>query len=123
MSGGNPGERFCIGIARGLGLPPAVVLEKAGILPPQPREVPEEAQALSLFRRLDRTLRGSIITTMRSLIGLPSLKKRMADRLIQELDELPPEDQEKVFKAMERMRRLRKKGMPDASLSPEENDL
>lgn len=137
IGGENPGERFCIGIARGLGLPPAVVLEKSGILPPQPRQVPEEEQALSLFRRLNKTLRDSILVTMRSLANVPiqfqdsdtphTLKEHLAYRLVQDLDELSLEEQQEVFEFMEqiRLRRGRKGRMSDGSSlsSKMESDL
>ncbi len=31
-----PSEKFCVGVAKGLGLPPEFVLRKAGHLPPAP---------------------------------------------------------------------------------------
>jgi len=72
----SPGYKFCIKVARPLGLPPETVLRKAGLLPrlPTPREVsnstiqdlvdiirdlPEDSQrdlleiALALYRRQD----------------------------------------------------------------------
>ena len=35
----NPGFEFCIGIAKALGMPPEVVMRKAGLMPPRPDDV------------------------------------------------------------------------------------
>lgn len=73
MAGRNrPGLDFCVGISRALDKPPEKVLRLAGLLPALPPAVAEEGEAMSLFRRLNRQARGVVVTTMRSLLGLPS---------------------------------------------------
>jgi len=117
LNGENPGTDFCVGIARGLGLPPDVVLQRAGILPLQPEQVPEEQQALSLFRRLEVEFRQSMIATMQNLLGIrtrsgsniavdpqPPERNRLSQRLAEELSTMPPEDQQLVFDLMRRLR-------------------
>lgn len=126
MAGDQPGSAFCVGIARGLDLPPALVLEKAGIIPPEPGKVEREQQALSLFRRLPQTLRDSVIAMMQALLGhrprqglfkeekegSASPVDHQLELLIHDLESLPPDDQRRVIELLERLRdqRIKEQG-------------
>jgi len=120
LNGENPGADFCVAMARGLSLPPGLVLQKAGIVPPQPEQVEGEQQALSLFRRLEVELRQSMIVTMQNLLGVrtqprapgpaitvdpqPPEQDRLSQRLVEELATMTPEDKQLVFDLMRRLR-------------------
>ena len=115
MNGEPPGANFCLGIARGLNLPPEEVMRRAGILPSLPPEVAEEKEVIRIVRELSRQLRRSALAMLRGLAGVTrqshqsaeeqpkTLKDIAAWKLHQRFEAMPPEYQEQIIKLMDRL--------------------
>ena len=113
---------FCVGVAQALEIRPEVVLQQAGLLPPAPPEVAEEAGLLAAFRRLSGQMRQAMVETIQNLARIEaderatvvaegkvpyeprSPTERLAWALARDLERLPAEDQELVFDLMRRLR-------------------
>ena len=127
MSGELPGANFCLGIARGLNLPPEEVMRRAGILPSLPPEVAEEREVIRIVRELSRQLRQSALAMLRGLAGVTrqshqsaeeqpeTLKDNAAWKLHQRFEAMPPEHQEQIITLMDR---LEKHGRADQTSYP-----
>jgi len=116
----NPGFDFCVSVANALEVRPEVVLRQAGLLPPEPPEVEEEAGLLAAFRRLSRQARYAVVEMARNLMPVNpeddlakdgyeahrprTLKERVAAGLADDLAELSPEDRDRVYDLMKRLR-------------------
>lgn len=98
----NPGADFCLAVARALKDEPEKLMRMAGLLPALPPEVAEEEEAVTLFRRLDRRLRETVLITMRNLLGVqtvgnvPTPSERLQYEIRRELQSLPLREQEEV---------------------------
>ena len=117
------GPEVCRALAAALDMPPEHVFRMAGLLPPDPAPVQEEQEALGLFRRLDAQMRPLALGILRMLSGaqaaqrdapLPAqaerappadtLSERLAQDLAREMESMAPEDQQRVFDLMVRLR-------------------
>jgi len=76
IGGENPGMAFCAGIARGLNLPPDLVLEKAGIIPASRNQAerPAErfAREIEQLPLEDQELVFDLMERLRQLRAAPS---------------------------------------------------
>jgi len=134
------GPEVCTAIANALGVPPEYVFRLAGLLPTLPPVVEQEKEALGLFRALDTQMRSVALRILRTLgretapetprrsqiqepdpasrhIRQPrTVSERLAWDLARDIQSLPPEDQQRVFDLMRRLRGVeRTRGVPAES--------
>jgi len=126
---------FCSNIAKALDLPPDAVMRRAGLLPPlpsMPSVEEKERNLLTWFRRLAGPVQDAIVSTVQSLAakvgpqypdevdgepGPRTLKEQLAYSMVEDLDQLSPEDQARVFDLMRRLRGDEGERSEDGSLS------
>jgi transcriptional regulator with XRE-family HTH domain len=115
----TPGLEFCKGMAVALDTPLDRVLRMAGHLPPLLPAVEQEREAVRLFRALSEQMRAAALSILSTLQGASggsqgsdrpaasdphTLSEHLAQDLARELEHMPPEDQQKVFDLMKRLR-------------------
>lgn len=102
------GPEVCLSLADALDLPPEHVFRMAGLLPAGAVEIEEEQEALGLFRKLDAQMRPLALGILRMLDSArrsaPSLSEQLARDLAREMETMAPEDQQRVFELMKRLR-------------------
>ena len=113
------GPDVCIALADALDMPPEHLFRLAGLLPPIPNAVQDEQEALGLFRKLDEGMRPVALGILRTLGGAQkrgrnpqaesgasqyTLSERLARDLVRDIETMRPEDQQRVFDLMKRLR-------------------
>lgn len=69
ISGESPGWEFCLGIARGLKLPPETILRRAGILPSKPNSNERGERLLHHFNRLSEADQELAIALLEAMVS------------------------------------------------------
>lgn len=121
----QPGPDFCKAVSRAFGIRDEFVFRKAGLLEPVPPAVEEEKEAVCLLRSFSQQARDTAMTILRALshpgrgaqttsegvtdYDVPrTLSERLAYQLARELEQMPPEDQQRVLDFMKRLQERRR---------------